>query len=274
MCRMFAVRANQATSSAGSLVESPICLQNQSCCDLRREKHSDGWGIGYYVGDQAHRVRSIHSAYQDREYQDLARNLASETMLAHVRQSSMGSVAINNCHPFNYRQWLFAHNGTIYGFPQVQDRVRNMIPDPLRREIQGDTDSEHAFFLLLARLQERHPLLDKTVDLPEVRNAVVSTIQELTKLCPGEKEKRSEFNFMLTDGRMLLASRWGHTLYWLKRQGHDPLDPDGPVGSPAPGYRAVVIASEPTTSEPWSELLDRSLICVQPDLSFEITSIG
>jgi glutamine amidotransferase len=149
-----------------------------------------------------------------------------------------------------------------------------MIPAPLRREIQGDTDSEHAFFLLLARLQERHPLLDKTVDLPEVRNAVVSTIQELTKLCPGEKEKRSECNFMLTDGRMLLASRWGHTLYWLKRQGHDPLDPDGPVGSPAPGYRAVVIASEPTTSEPWSELLDRSLICVQPDLSFESTSIG
>jgi len=261
MCRLFALRANQPTCVRGSLLLSPTSLDRQSVCDLRRQSHDNGWGIGYYVGDEVRRVRSERAAHDDPAYRGLAETVAAPTVLAHVRSASMGAVAVCNSHPFVYGRWLFAHNGTLFGFPRVRERLRGLIPPALLACVEGDTDSEHAFYLVLGRLGDAAGRPGPE----EVCRAVAETTRLLHDLCPGEGGEASQFNFVLTDGRLLVASRWGHTLSWLRRTGRDPSGLDGPLEE-RPGYQAVAVTSEPTTEEAWSEIPDRTLLCVDADL--------
>jgi len=45
------------------------------------------------------------------------RDLSAEIgplFLAHVRATSLATAQETNCHPFRYKNWLFAHNGEIF----------------------------------------------------------------------------------------------------------------------------------------------------------------
>src|SRR3954468_3914242 len=116
MCRLFALHANRPTRVTTSLLSAPHALQKQSGCDRPGHCHESGWGVGYYVEGQPVRVRSAQSSRVDPGYPALAESLAAATVLAHVRDASMGGVAERNSHPFVYGRWLFAHNGTLFGF--------------------------------------------------------------------------------------------------------------------------------------------------------------
>src|SRR5262245_4146754 len=132
MCRLFALRSNHSTCIRGSLVTAPHSLLHQSACDRRGESHTDGWGIGFYDDrGQSHRIRSEKPAGEDVRFRQAAEEVSSTMLLAHVRQASAGGVALRNTHPFGYGQWLFAHNGTLQGFTQNPDPLRNLIPAPL-----------------------------------------------------------------------------------------------------------------------------------------------
>jgi glutamine amidotransferase len=180
----------------------------------------------------------------------------------------MGSVALRNNHPFAHGRWLFAHNGTIAGFMGIRDRLLERIAPSLGPAIGGDTDSEHAFFLLLTHLQRLAGDLDELIDIGAVRAALIETIRMLEELRPVQETERSEFNFLLTNGRLLAATRWGHPLHYLERRGAAPGNPE-----PPPDYRAVLVASEPTTPEPWQEVPDHALLLIGPALDPEILPI-
>ncbi len=81
-------------------------------------------------------------------------------------------------------------------------------------------------------------------------------------------------NFLLTDGRALFVSRWNRSLYWVERLGVHDCEI---CGTPhihhegADDYRAVVVASEPITDEPWRPLPeDRSMLVVDGGLDTRI----
>jgi predicted glutamine amidotransferase len=273
MCRMFALRANQPTRVAVSLLEAPQSLQRQSCSDRRCESHESGWGIGHYREDQPQRVRSPLPSGQDPQYRDLASRLVSTTVLAHVRNASMGTTAERNSHPFLHGRWLCAHNGTLFGFGDDPERLRRMIPTQLRPVIQGDTDSEHAFALLLARLEQATGSLTAPVSAEAVGAVLAETIRTLAELYPGSEAEPSEFNLVLTDGKILAASRWGHTLSWLERRGSVPAQADAPAIH-EPDYQAVAVASEPTTDEPWQDVPEHSVLCIDNRLRVTISPVA
>lgn len=75
-------------------------------------------------------------------------------------------------------------------------------------------------------------------------------------------------DFLLSDGRHMVASRWGHTLFWTFRRGITDCAVCGTPHCPAADetYRAVVIASEPITDdEDWTELPEGSVLGVAPN---------
>ncbi len=261
MCRMFAVRAERPIRVEDDLLSAPTGLARQSCGDRCGTRHEQGWGIGWFAGDGARLVRSARPAGADPLYAESSRKVCGTTVLAHVRKASMGSVAEANCHPFGYGRWLFAHNGTLQGFPAVRTRLRGAVPPDLVGRIEGETDSEHAFYFLLGRLRRAAGGLEAPADPGVVVGVLTDVIRYLHDLCPGTAVGPSEFNFILTDGRMLAASRWGHTLYRLDR---------ARPGEP----RAAAIASEPTSAEPWVELPDRCIVRIDPDLSQSTIPIG
>jgi glutamine amidotransferase len=273
MCRLFALRAGQPGRVRGSLLSEPHSLLRQSCGDRRGICHGSGWGFGWYAARQPQRFRSARPAQEDPRYRTLAEELTGSTILAHVRLASAGSVAERNSHPFVHGRWMFAHNGTLFGFADDPERLKRLIPEHLRRAVEGDTDSEHAFFLVLARLEQALGGLDRPAEAGTVAAVLGDTIAALAELFPGQGEDLSQFNFLVTDGRILVASRWRHSLWWVERRGAGTVDGDGPVeGSPA--YRAIAVASEPTTGEAWSEVPERTLLRIGADLQCALTPLA
>lgn len=69
--------------------------------------------------------------------------------------------------------------------------------------------------------------------------AVADTVREVAEAAPG-----SRLNLLLTDGRTIVATAWGDTLWLLAEPG-----------------RHTVVASEPYDDDPrWHEVPDRTLL--------------
>jgi predicted glutamine amidotransferase len=146
---------------------------------------------------------------------------------------------------------VFAHNGTIEDI----DYVRAGISARRLAAVRGDTDSELFFAFLLTRIDGR-PDVELDVVLAE-------TVREARA-----RPNFGAFNFLLSDGEVTYAHRYGRTLFLLERGPHDEVresresrETGAIVQTPWSQRRcAVFIASERLTDEPWKEVASGTLM--------------
>ena len=106
MCRLLGLVANK-----------PVDIE----FSLQRFKefstyNPDGWGIGWYENNSPKVFREGISA-KDKKSQlpNLSREVRSKIIIAHVRKGTGAPPSEINSHPFQYKNWLFAHNGFVDG---------------------------------------------------------------------------------------------------------------------------------------------------------------
>jgi predicted glutamine amidotransferase len=281
MCRLYGFRASAETKVECTLVHAQNALLLQSRSDLRGKSHPDGWGIGFYPGTMPEVEHRAAAAYQDVQFGRTAERVYSRTVVAHIRMATIGSVALENTHPFSYGPWIFAHNGTLTAFATLEDRLVSETGPRLQTFRRGSTDSEQIFFWLLSRL-ERAGIAPETPcsgsDLATLKSVVAVGIDQLARWCAeASADKPARLNVILTDGVFLVATLWNQTLYWVGRRGiHDCEICGIPHVRHAQetGYRAVVVASEPISQEDWREIPDRSLLTVDPQIVTTIEPIA
>jgi len=263
MCRLLGIVASELTEFGIVLTEAPRCLATLS------RDHPDGWGIAIHHAsgdrtrvDEPWRLhRGTAPAGEDSRFHDLAARSSGHLMVAHVRQKTVGPTRLENTHPFVRDGWVFAHNGTI----REQDAIRARCSGRRLREITGDTDSELFFAYLLTRLDERRLLRP---DDEHARTAVTELVAELTAEL--RAARIGAFNFLLSDGQTTYAHRFGRSLFVLERGPSDPVRQRRDVGAGAAVMtrwtarrRAVFIASERITDEPWREIPDGTLLRIE-----------
>ena len=266
MCKLYGFLATESTQLEGSLLDAHNALRVQSDRDSRGVRNADGWGIAHQEGLRPRVIKSTDPAFADRRFAEAATKVSSDAVIAHIRAATVGGAAEHNTHPFTYGPWSFAHNGTIAGIEHIAahlDLGRFGPPD-------GETDSELAFLWMLNRMADygldpETPAenLDSLVDL--VADAVLELVGITIRSGVTEPSK---LNFLISDGRHMVASRWGHTLFWTLRQGITDCAVCGTSHCPAADetYRAAVIASEPITAdEDWTELPEGSVLAVAPN---------
>lgn len=274
MCRFFAVYANRPVSVERLLVGGPGSLAEQSRRDAQHESHLDGWGLGYYERDTPHVVRRPKAAHDDPEFLAAAPRVRSHLVLAHIRQASVGGPCEANTHPFHHGCWLFAHNGTVTGFDQASLYLKREVAGRLLDRMQGQTDSELVLYWLLSRFERAGFSLELPAsDLGELVEILADSIRRLDAHSAEFSDEPAKLNFLLTDGRHLVASRWRHTLQWLDREAAgDALAPH-PI-TPGPPERAalaaVVVASEPICAGAWQEVPDRSILTVDGSIHAQL----
>jgi glutamine amidotransferase len=144
MCELFAM------SSDGPATVKYSLEQFSKHGGLTRE-NKDGWGIAYYDEGDIRLIKEAEPAANSPWVEFIAhQNLASDTVIAHVRMASRGHPKLENTHPFERelggRRHVFAHNGTL-------KNIETALPLSGERFCPiGETDSEHAFCVLLDRL--------------------------------------------------------------------------------------------------------------------------
>ena len=208
MCRLFGFRSVIPSQVHRSLVEADNALMRQS------QKHTDGWGVAYYLAHTPHLIKSANGALDDHLFKHVSGIVSSETVVAHIRQATQGDHSLINSHPFQYGSWIFAHNGNIPDFESHREAITNLIPPVLRRFILGTTDSEVIFYLLLGNMARRFDINRKGYPIEELRNAIRETTQQIddiTGLSWGDEHKYY-LTFMITNGHLMLAHHGGKPL--------------------------------------------------------------
>jgi predicted glutamine amidotransferase len=207
MCRLFGFRSTIPSQVHSSLISAENALSVQA------HKHPDGWGVAYYLAGAPHLIKSSVAAYEDRLFDRVSGVVSSETVVAHIRRATVGETSVINSHPFQYGRWVFAHNGEIEEFESVREEVRQEVAPILRRFILGDTDSEVIFYLLLTYLARRVELHRVGIDIDDVADAVKETLNTIRELCVKRELPSPLLTVLITNGTLLVASRFGRELY-------------------------------------------------------------
>jgi predicted glutamine amidotransferase len=144
MCRLFGMSGGRERVRATFwLLEAPDSLAQQS----RREP--DGTGVGVFEPSGRPEVfKQPLAAYEDEQFGREARELESRTFVAHVRYASNGGLTMENTHPFELADRVFAHNGVIGDVPALEQELGDSMG-----LVKGETDSER-FFALITRETE------------------------------------------------------------------------------------------------------------------------
>lgn len=227
--------------------------------------NADGFGIGWYHPQrqtEPYTYRNTLPIWNDVNLPALSRYIESGCVVANVRSATPGqAVDLSNCHPFQYQQFLFSHNGFIEDFrTRLYRPLRDRLCDPAYQAIQGSTDSEHLFGSFL------HEWLTQ----PEL-SLTMALHRALTQVAALANHYQVAFhaNVLLSDGQTLVATRFSNrppapSLYWLR--------PDSPQSSARfPG--AIVVASEPLFMGDWVPFAENSLLSVGADQHVHLISL-
>ncbi len=237
MCRFVAYLGPPVTLES-LLLSPPHALVTQAYAP-RHQRHgrinADGFGVGWYAPDvraEPARYRTTTPMWADNSFVSMAGVVSSGAIVAAVRNASPGLPVDESCTaPYTHERWLFAHNGRVQDFPgPVTGLLRRQLSDERTAQLQGATDSEVLFALVLDRV-------DAGACAPE---AIKAVIRDVLSVAP-----ESRLNLCLSDGDTIAATACGDSLFMLS-------DPES---------GAVVVASEPYDDEPgWTEASGGSLV--------------
>jgi glutamine amidotransferase len=228
MCQLLGLSSNKN-------VDIQLSLREFS---HRGKYNPHGWGFAFYSGDKWEVVKEPGSL-ADVDTKSERFMFKSKIIIGHVRLASCGTKCHLNTHPFQRNGWAFAHNGTVSSIMYNKEFRLNTIK-PL-----GQTDSEYAFCYLLEKIgQETH----------------ANKIKEILQKEADKIKKHGNFNFLLSDGKMLYT--YGDDkLFFVQRKA-----PFQEVTLKDEGYsihlseikspeeKAILVATEPlTTGEAWKK---------------------
>jgi glutamine amidotransferase len=176
-----------------------LIAQSNGARHTASQTHGDGFGVAWY-GERPEpgHYRDVLPAWSDRNLKSLAGQIRSPLFLAHVRASTHGATARENCHPFVNGRWSFMHNGHVAEFSRLERRLESHLSNMLYQRREGATDSELLFLLAVQIGLSRDPAgaLSAVVALVAEEAAVIGVATTIRLTCA------------FSDGRTLFGVRY------------------------------------------------------------------
>lgn len=282
MCRLMAYKGTSILLDE-LLYKPKNSLINQSinARELEEPLNGDGFGVGWYSHHISHEPAtfvSLNPAWSNRNLRNLAPKIQSDCMLAHVRAASVGEVSEANCHPFQYRELLMAHNGGVENFGRIKRDIRAQLSDELYNWIKGQTDSEHIFSLLVNRLNIEH----REFSADAVTDAFEYTFHHVKSLMKKHGiHEEAYLNMVVTNGHFIVATRFVTddkaeplTLYHSEGSRYVVEDGVSRMEAPKDDDEAVLVVSEKLTDDShWTMIPKNHFVIVEHDLNVRIKPI-
>jgi glutamine amidotransferase len=235
--------------------------------------------------DRPYSYASTSLPIYDRNLKALAEKIRATCVLAHVRGvhfNTEGIISQQNIHPFQFPgcRIALAHNGDLERMREVKPVLLEHIRPEFARMIEGTTDSEWIYALLVSHLED--PGRDLTAD--EIAGALGKTLAVLRQV----REKLgivnwSPVNLFITTGKQLVAVRYCfdfgcyrtdnpalvpeasftyHSLWYTSGSEYGYHDGEWKMVGGADMANSIMIASEPLTRDisTWLEVPEYSMI--------------
>ncbi len=278
MCRLAAYMGPDIFIS--SLVTEPkhsLIHQSYHARERIEPLNGDGFGIGWYAPqfcDTPAMFKEVSPAWSNQNLRDIARVTKSSCIFAHVRAATIGGhLSRTNCHPFTWKNYMFMHNGTVFGFEKIRRALRRQLSDDTYEMIKGSTDSEHIFGLFVDRIAAfSQPTLEN------LKESLVGAIGDIEKLKGVVGiDTPSTLNLVLGDGSRMMATRYvssgdeSNSLYFSSA-GRFYCE-DG-ICRMDEGRDAFIVVSEPLDgSQAWQRVENNQMILVDEKKKVSLASI-
>ena len=231
-----------------------------------------GWGMAYYQVGRPLLKKQPKPYEGPLEFSQAAARLRSNLIIGHIRDATIGGQRTENTHPFRYRNWTFCHCGTVDRFHMVKEDLLKSVPDFIRRNIRGKTDSENIFHLFLSFLNDTGKLEDPRIPPHEVARALNSTISYLNRLVLDNGGAALHGCCLATNGNFIAAVRLGMEVKVARKSSFNCRDSEGKPQA-ADHLKAVVVVGGDAPDTPgWEMVSDQSVLIVDRDLNIETVS--
>lgn len=250
-------------------------------------------GFGVIAWDRESRDPAMPFTYRtadlpvyDRNLKALAEKAWTTTAIAHVRgvvYEPSETVGPHNVHPFRFpgAAIVLAQNGDLFDFGRMRYDLLEHIDPALARRIEGTTDTEWLYALVLSQLD------DPFAPAPAVTIAdAVERALTIIRAVRDEREinTQSPVNVVASDGDSLVATRFAFDYGWYPdddsffagEREHDfttlwftlasafAEDDSGEWGPIAGTPETAIVASEPLTTDrsAWLEIPEYSMLII------------
>ena len=283
MCR-FVAYLGKPIFADNLLIKPNNSLFKQSYRALESEMsvNGDGFGIGWYqpsVRKEPALFRSIRPAWNDENLKYNASMIKTKCLLAHIRAATQGSVSIENCHPFQFDEFLMMQNGGIQDFAKIKRTMINRLNEESFQWIQGQTDTQYIFALFMTIAKEMSN--GKSLSLDELAVCFSQTFAEIEEM----KKKHqlfspSLYNLVLTNGKAMIATKYSTQPEKENRSLYISSDAECYIGDDGflkfrvshPSNCSVLISSEKLSPEKeiWQKIPENRAILVNEELQTRI----
>ncbi|PGH11274.1 hypothetical protein AJ80_07173 [Polytolypa hystricis UAMH7299] len=231
MCRFLVYKGRNDILLSKLITEPTHSILHQSYdsrlrLDTRRPVNGDGFGVGFYtapnLGPEPCIFTSTLPAWNCENLERLASKTCSSLIFAHIRATTEGALADNNCHPFQHNTLMWMHNGNLGGWKYIKRALADSLADKWYLSVKGGTDSEWAFALFLDIMEKEGGGVDPS-SAPEggfppevLRTVMGKTIRKINAFVAAipksfgitDVETRSLLNFAVTDGHTVVCTRY------------------------------------------------------------------
>jgi len=242
---------------------------------------ADGWGIGFFRNNGSFLFKKAARSSGVQRIASIGEVISSHIFISHLRKATVGERKEANTQPFRWGNWLLAHQGTISPFRKIRPRILRKLPSAYKKQICGNTDSEHCFYLFLTMLRGEGGIKKGEIPLKAAVGGLKKCIAAITGFYDdAEIPERPTVNLLLSNGAYLLAARQGIPLFYLLQSELDAADMTFFSRCTGLQYtimrveektRFVLIASEKlSASANWRELPENHIIAVDSSLNIDI----
>ncbi len=282
MSRLFGFFGDEPVNL--SCEHRPETITTGSEDEMQIFSNSDGWGIGFFRNESSFLFKKPLKKKNSRDFTTISEIVSSRIFISHLRFASIGEVKEANTQPFRWGNWLFAHSGTIQQFRKVKSRIIRKLPIAYKKQIGGNTDSEYCFYLFLSMLRGEGGIkkgessVSASVEgLKNFGNVMKEIFNE------AEIQKEPVMNLLISNGKYLLAARYGEPLYYYVHEGsRDDSIPgfhfsetnvEFKTINQDPSKRFIVISTNKNNDgNIWKEIPDRNVMAIAPDMKIELSS--
>src|SRR5829696_1757732 len=244
-----------------------------------------GWDAGSPEPAVPYTYRTPGLPFFDRNLRALSLKARASGLIAHVRGVRLSDREVvneQNVHPFRYEgcRVALAMNGDLDRFTDMRWELAPMIPNEIGRHVEGTTDTEWLYALVLAQLEDPwgSPGAEEVAAAVEKALLIIRDVRVRMGI-----RRQSAVNLVLSDGRWIIATRfaydygWYHegwtfaggerrydftTLWYTAGTGYGEQDGDWGVGKGDGEPTSMLVASEPLTAAGagWLEAPEYSLL--------------
>jgi glutamine amidotransferase len=224
------------------------------------------WGLGYVQWSEVCLKLHPRGSREGVDFYDALASLQSDYCIGSAVPDQDGLKGNANTQPFRFRQWIYAQEGNVPRFDEVQGRILEHIPGYLQRNIKGRTAAEYVFHLFLAMLHDAGNLDDHNLDLAATRRALRNTLAFVDSLLGDPADGPG--NIICSNSRSMIAVRRGRPLFMRRLKEH--TDPKLPESQ----FRAVLaLSADSKPGEGFEEIPTGKVVAVRRDITTEIVDL-